>query len=211
MTPPPPPGPADEPNGASDILAFYNLRRLHDLTQSGTFVRQQQEQARQSQQQGGGTGGGIGGGGVPGDARLWKRGQATGLAPLASKPAPSVPAGSRPGLLVAPLARSLASLGRGPWSLPGDAGRGELVAEGSGEESAAAVLLPAAAASKGGGGGGGGGGAATAATAAGAPQQALSPAPPPAAGAAGAAAAAAASPARPKIKLKVKLGGAKKN
>ena len=197
-TPPLPPGPADEPNGASDILAFFNLRRLHDLTQSGTFVRQQQEQARQQgQQQGGGFGVG-GGGGIPGDTRLWKRGPATGLAPLASKPAPSIPAGSRPRLLAAPLARSLASLeSGGPWSL-GDGERGELVAEGSGEESAAVVLLPVT----------GRGGATAAAAAAAAPQQALSPPAP--AGAGAGAGAAAASPAKPKIKLKVKFGGGAK-
>ena len=181
-------GPDDEPNGASDILSFYNLRRLHDLTQSGTFVRQQQEQARQQSQQ-------QGGGGVPGDVRLWKRGPFTGLAPLASKPAPSVPAGSRPALATAPLARSLASLQRGTQELR-DGQRGELVAEGAGEESAAAVLLPAA-----------GRGAEAAAAAAGAPQQFLSP---PTAAGAGAAGAAAASPAKPKIKLKVKFGGGAK-
>ena len=157
-------------------------------------MSQQQEQARKSQQ-----GGGGGGGGVPGDARLWKRGAATGLAPLAAKPPPSVPAGSRPQLPLPPLARSLASLERGTWTLR-DGERGELVAEGTGEESAAAVLLPAAAAA-----GKEGGGAAAAAGAA-----AAHPSSPVPSGAA--AGGSLASPPKPKIKLKVKFGGgAKKN
>ena len=97
------PGPPDEPAPTDDLLAFYNLRRLHDFTQAGAPPTDYLAA-------------------LATDARLWRAAD-TGLASLASGPPPAVGPGPRPPPDAGTLAAALA-LEPGAWALP-DGARGE--------------------------------------------------------------------------------------